>query len=243
MLGLIFADFDKIHFSLFGLDLVEPMALVTDSILGITSVVFGILVMRKMKTEHPFYSYWMWFFFVFGVGAFYGGLSHIFFNYWGVVGKFGTWIAGPISIYCIEQAMISAHPNSKTVNLLKGISFWKLVIVFTVWICIVTMGPIHEKPAIGFLPIAINTIVGVLISAGVLGRYYYKRGLSINYKYFVLGVIVMLPSAFIFLMKINLHPWFDKNDLSHVLLLAGIIYFYLGCKRLYKEGLNQDAYI
>ncbi|MFT4600362.1 MAG: hypothetical protein ACI857_000536 [Arenicella sp.] len=243
MLGLIFADFDKIHFSLFGLDLLEPMALVTDSILGIISVYFGFKLKKMTSSAHPFYTYWMWFFFVFGVGAFYGGLAHIFFNYWGVVGKFGTWIAGPISIYCIEQAMIAAHPNRKTVKLLKGISFWKLVIVFAIWTAIVTMGPIHEKPAIGFLPIAINTIVGVVISAGLLGRYYYKKGLSLNYKYFVLGVVVMLPSAFIFLMKINLHPWFDKNDLSHVLLLAGIVYLYTGCRRLYKEGLNQDAYI
>jgi hypothetical protein len=32
-------------------------------------------------------------------------------------------------------------------------------------------------------------------------------------------------------MKINLHQWFDKNDLSHILMMIGITYFYLGVKR------------
>jgi hypothetical protein len=41
----------------------------------------------------------------------------------------------------------------------------------------------------------------------------------------------MVPSAIIFLAKINPHPWFDKNDLSHVLLTIGIIYFYKGVQK------------
>lgn len=240
---MIFADFEKIEFTLFGWQMLEPMAVITDSFMGSLSVYFGIKVSR-LRTEHPFYSYWMWFFLIFGIGAFYGGLAHGFYNYWGVFGKIPTWLAGPISVYALEQAMISAHPNKKSVSLLKGLSFWKLIIVLKIWIIILCFAPLYEKPALGFLPIAINTILGVTATAGGIGWVLYKKkALSINYKYFVLGVLVMLPSAFVFLMKINLHPWFDKNDLSHVLMIAGISYFYFGIKKLYKEGVNQDAYL
>jgi hypothetical protein len=48
----------------------------------------------------------------------------------------------------------------------------------------------------------------------------------------------MLPASAIFLMKINLHQWFDKNDLSHVLMSAGIIYFYIGIAKISK-GLKE----
>ena len=239
---MIFADFEKIHFTLFGLDLLEPMALITDSILGILSVYFAIKI-KNFKTKHPFYQYWYWFFIVFGVGAFYGGFAHAFFGYWGVLGKFPSWIAGPVSIYFLEQAMIAGSKNNRQIKILKGISFWKMIIVFTVWILLLCFAPVWEKPSIGFLPIAINTIVGVSGAAGFIAHHYVKKGMSQSYRYFKLGVLIMLPTAFIFLMKINLHQWFDKNDLSHVLLGAGITYFYIGCKRLFKEGVNQDAYL
>ena len=42
----------------------------------------------------------------------------------------------------------------------------------------------------------------------------------------------MLPSFFIFLLKINPIQWFDKNDLSHIIIIAGNCFFYLGLQRL-----------
>lgn len=239
---MIGADFEKIHFVLAGFDLVEPMALILDSLLGGMSVYFGISVLR-LKSRHPFYLYWAGFFIIFGLGAFYGGLAHAFYNYWGYLGKIPTWLAGPISVYFLEQAMITVHPSRKALDRLKLISFWKLIVVLVIFILILSMADLTAKPGLGFLPIAINTIVGVSAFAGLLGSYYYRKKISINYKYFTLAVLVMLPSSAVFLLKINLHPWFDKNDLSHVLLGLGIIYFFLGIKRLHKQGIHKDAYL
>ena len=229
---MIGADFDKIHFELFGLDLVEPMALVTDSILGILSIYLGWRI-SKIKSDNPFYAYWKYFFLIFGIGAFIGGFAHAFYNYWGALGKFPSWIAGPVSVYCLEQAMISLYPNEKILNRLKLISVFKLIIVFIAFFLVCGLGSIQEKPSQAFLPIAINTILGVSLTAGVLGAIYKKR-ISEYYRYFYLGVLIMLPSAFVFLLKINLHQWFDKNDLSHVLLGAGIVYFYIGVNKVSK---------
>ncbi|MBD3639126.1 MAG: hypothetical protein HUJ25_17355 [Crocinitomicaceae bacterium] len=239
---MIGTDFEKIHFVLFGWDLVEPMALITDVIMGSISIYFGLKI-RSYKNAHPFYQYWMWFFLIFGIGSFYGGFAHAFFNYWGIPGKIPSWISGPISVYCLEQAMISINEKDKAYSRLKIFSFWKLILVFVAFILILSLANLEQKPGLGFLPIAINTILGVSAAAGVLGLIYYRKGYSALYKYFALGVLVMLPSAFVFLLKINLHPWFDKNDLSHLLLTIGIIYFYLGVKHLHKQGFHQDAYI
>ncbi|MEX1003393.1 MAG: hypothetical protein WDZ35_14845 [Crocinitomicaceae bacterium] len=239
---MIGADFDKIQFVLFGLELVEPMALITDVIMGTISIILGFKI-RKFNAAHPFYQYWMWFFLIFGIGAFYGGFAHTFYNYWGFVGKIPTWLAGPVSVYCLEQAMISVYPKEKTFVWLKTISFWKFIFVITTWILLLSLYDIEKKPSMGFLPIAINTIVGVSLTAGVLGFYYFKKKISPYYKYIALGVLIMIPSAFVFLLKINLHPLFDKNDLSHVLLTVGIIYFYIGIKRLYESNSIKDDYL
>ncbi len=230
---MIFQDFDKIHFHMFGMELVEPMAIIMDTLLGLLSLYFAYRV-SKIKSELPFYSYWKYFFLIFGVGAILGGLGHTFYIQWGVAGKFPSWICGPLSVYAFEQAMISIHPNSKRVSAFKLASFIKLLIVSIAFILICVNAPISEKPQLPFLPIAINTILGVSFTGGILGLRY-KKLISANYRYFYLGVLIMLPSAFIFLMKINLHQWFDKNDLSHLLMGLGIIYFAIGVLKVWKE--------
>jgi hypothetical protein len=48
----------------------------------------------------------------------------------------------------------------------------------------------------------------------------------------------MLPSAVFFFFKINLHPWFDKNDFSHVLFAIGISFFYRG---IVKTSFKKQA--
>jgi len=233
---MIGADFEKIHFVLFGLDLVEPMALILDTLLGGLSIYFGVKI-GLIKSNLPYYTYWKWFFLIFGIGAFTGGLGHTFINYWGMGGKFPSWICGPISVYCLEQAMISIHPDEKKLNLFKLLSALKLIVVYVIFIIICSQQSISLRMDLPFLPIAINTIVGVALTAGLLGLSYSKK-ISEKFRYFYLGVLVMIPSAVIFLMKINLHQWFDKNDLSHVLMLVGIIYFYIGIKKS-SESLNN----
>ncbi|NOQ74409.1 MAG: hypothetical protein GQ574_20535 [Crocinitomix sp.] len=230
---MIGADFEKIHFVLFGLDLVEPMAFITDTILGVLTVSWG-LYLNRIKIDIPFRSYWIWFFIVFGVGAFIGGLGHTFFMHWGVPGKIPSWLLGPLSIFLLEQGMISAHPDIRKLTLYKLLSFWKMILVYIAFGIVLYMAPEAKKSTLPFLPIAINTIVGVILTAGLLGNYYSKK-IAIEFKYFVFGVLILLPTAFIFLFKINLHQWFDKNDLSHILMMIGIYYFYLGTKKTIKK--------
>lgn len=225
---MIGADFEKIQFVLFGLELVEPMAIITDTILGGLSLFYGFKLL-KIQNKLAFYTYWKWFFIVFGVGAFVGGLGHTFINQWGVIGKFPSWLCGPLSVYCLEQAMISIYPNEKKFEYFKLASTLKMIACYAIFFYIYATQPIAEKIELPFLPIAINTILGVSLTAGLLGLKYTKL-FTAGFNYFYLGVLVMIPSAFIFLMKINLHQWFDKNDLSHVLMAAGITYFYFGIK-------------
>lgn len=233
---MIGADFEKIHFVLFGLNLVEPMAFITDLIMGSLSIYFAFKV-RQIDSNLAFYTYWRLFFVIFGYGAILGGIGHTFFNQFGVAGKFPSWICGPLSVYCLEQAMISIHPVEKRFNFLKLLSTLKMLVIYVIFIVICLNVSIEENIGLPFLPIAINTILGVSFTAGILALWY-KKKLSSKFKYFYLGVLVMLPASAIFLLKINLHQWFDKNDLSHVLMTAGIIYFYIGITKISK-GLKE----
>lgn len=226
---LVGVDFEKIQFVLFGLNLTEPMAFITDSLLFVISIILAFLL-NNVKSNHPSKTYWIWFFIVFGVGAFLGGIGHTFVNYLGIGGKFPSWIAGPISIYLLEQGVIAAHPNENKLSLFKIISFWKMIFVYVAFGLVYYFAPIERVFELPFLPIAINTIIGVILTAGFLANSY-RQKVDPSFKYMIIGVLVLLPTAFIFLLKININPWFDKNDFSHVLMAIGIIFFYLGVKK------------
>jgi len=235
MIGI---DFPKIEFQLFGLDLLEPMSLITDGILGLLSIFFA-FKLAKINSKLPFYIYWKWFFLIFGIGMIFGGIGHTFYNQLGMYGKVWAWIFGPIGIFLSEKAMIATHWNTKTKKTLNKLIILEMILTYIAFIILLFTADDSKKSTLPFLPIAINTMVGFIGVVGILS-FKYTEKLSVKFKYFWLGILIMLPTALIFLMKINLHQWFDKNDFSHILFIIGITYFFLGVYNLSK-GLKQTA--
>lgn len=231
-------DFPKIEFQLFGLDLLEPMALITDGVLGFLSIFFAYRI-AKVDSNLPFYKYWKLFFLVFGIGMIFGGIGHTFYNQLGMYGKVWAWIYGPIGIFLAEKAMIATHWDQNKKQLFNKLIIIEMILTYIAFVILLIFADESKKSTLPFLPIAINTMVGFIGFVGVLS-FKYTEKLSAKFKYFWLGILIMLPTALIFLMKINLHQWFDKNDFSHILFIIGITYFFLGVNSLSK-GLKQTT--
>jgi len=229
-------DFPKIEFQLFGLELLEPMALITNSMLGLIALFFAHKT-SKFKSKSPFYKYWKFFFFFFGIGVLLGGIGHTFYNQLGIYGKIQGWLLGPLTIYFAERAMVSVHWQPSKIKILNKLAIVKLIIVYTIFVILLMVSSDSKLSTQPFLPIAINTIIGLIGFVGILG-FKYTNKLSAKFNYFWFGVLVLMPTALIFLLKINIHLWFDKNDFSHLIFCLGITYFYLGVNALDK-GLKQ----
>ncbi len=225
---------EKIEFAMFGLDLVEPNTLITDGILGLLSMFLGLKI-GQLAAPQNFFRNWQRFLLIFGLGAFLGGLGHVFYNYLGIAGKVPAWVLGIISVYFIEYSMISIHPEKRMITILTRISSIKLIILLGSVMLVLASGDPGNKENLCIVLVILNSLLGVTLSAGLLGLHYYRLGISENYGFLVLGVMVMLPSSAVFLMDINLYQWFDKNDLSHLLLAIGIIIFYMGLVRLHYQ--------
>jgi len=235
---MIGVDYPKIEFQLFGLELLEPMALITDSVLGFLSLFFA-FKLTKINSKLPFYIYWKWFFIIFGIGMIFGGIGHTFYNQLGMKGKVLAWVFGPIGIFLSEKAMIATHWNNKTKTILNKLIVVEMIITYVAFVILLLTADKSKISTLPFLPIALNTIIGFIGVVGMLS-FKYTEKLSVKFKYFWLGILIMLPTALIFLMKINLHQWFDKNDFSHILFIIGITYFFLGVHHLSK-GLKQTT--
>lgn len=213
-----------------GLQCLEPMALVIDTIIAL--ICFFILYkLSKSTVNHSFFTYWKSFFFVFGLATLIGGFGHFFYNYWGIAGKIPTWILAPIALYFLEQAMISVYPDRKKIPLFKLISFWKYILVLGIWILVLVFADLSVNEKKPFLPIVINSGLSLSI-IGVGFAAYYAKKINSNYKYLMYGTIASVPALFITIFKVNLHPWFNREDFGHVLIIITLIYYYFGLKKV-----------
>ena len=207
---------DKIAFNLFGLHLLEPMALITNWIMS----AFSLFAYLKLKnTAIHDVVYWKKFFFWFAISTFFGGIGHLFFNYFDILGKFPNWITGVLSGYFAGKAII--------VNLKNNALEKKYELFLIIKGAILLLASIAT---LKFVFVAVDAIITYVIFCGFMANSLYKKGI-VELKYMMYGVIVCLPSIFIFFFKINPHRWLNKDDLSHLLMLACIIFFYIGAKK------------
>jgi hypothetical protein len=67
----------------------------------------------------------------------------------------------------------------------------------------------------------------------------WKEGLE-EMKFFVIGILVLLPSAFIFLLNINLHLYLNRDDLSHFIILLTIVFFLIAIRKNNQRFLKKE---
>ena len=215
-----------IEFKLFGLNLQEPMALVTNWMMS----AFCFYAFLKLRSNFDFdVIWWKRFFLFFAISTFFGGLGHLLFKYFDRPGKFPNWIIGSTAAYFAGKAMI-VHVQNKLIQ--KRLEFILIVKSFLLVIVAVYLQD--------FIFIAIDSITTYIYFCGILGFILYSRGV-LEMKFICRAVIICLPSSFIFIYKINLHKWLNKDDLSHLLMLTCLIFFYVGAsKRAEKNDLDSQ---
>ena len=225
-------DFNPVEFQLFGIDLIEPNALIGDTFIALVSLFFGYKV-YKMNQNSAFFKNWNIFFIIFGISFIGGGLGHSFFNQWGVQGKYFGWVTSIIAVYFIEQAMISLYPNEKKQTLFKKLSIYKFILAEISLISIFIFADLDANPQKGLLVPSVSTAIGFITCLLILGLNYQKT-ITPSFKWFWISVLTMIPSAIFQGMKISIAPLFDRNDMSHILLVIALVLYFLGVK-----GYNQ----
>lgn len=234
---MIGQDFPKIEWHILGLDLLEPNAMLGDIILFTTSLILAGKI-KKYKSSDSFYQYWQRFFICFGWSFLFGGFGHLLYNYLGLWGKYPAWLLGMLATYYLTNAMISLwhkeHQKEHFRYLTKGLLFLGVGIELGVFM-LVDMQIDQSKGL--FVPTLVSGI-GLIFSLGFLGIHYQKN-IDPGFKYLWMAALVLLPNALIQNQKINLHPWFDRNDFSHVLLLFSLLLYFLAIFRT-KNALQNN---
>jgi hypothetical protein len=233
---LIGKDFDKIEFELFGLDLLEPNAFIGDTII-LSIALYLAYRTSKLTSNNPYFTYWKWFFVVFGFGFFMGGIGHMLFNYFGVPGKYFSWYSGIVASVLVELAMISLFPKKHIQPLLRKIAFFKMGFAFCAATYVFATVDLTIDPSKGLVVPTLNSVIGLGLTLGALG-YYYSKKIDRSFRFLWMSTLILIPSAVFQSMKINFHQWFDRNDVSHVLLITSMLMYFISLKK-YAESLKS----
>ncbi|HNS42421.1 MAG TPA: hypothetical protein PKN22_06650 [Taishania sp.] len=232
-------DFPKIEFQLFGLDLLEPNGFIGNFLIFLLSMYFYFKVKKiEQQGSNDFLKNWRLFYLFFGFSFFLGGFGHLLYNYFQVAGKIPSWFFSLFAPYYIENAMISIYPNEKRKPLYRKISLLKLVILIAAEAILLINMDISHKPEIGLIIPSLASVLGLVLCLGVLGIYYKTKihDSFINLWYAMLLLFFsLLPQIF----KFNIHPYWDRNDLSHFLLLFTLVLYYQAVKKHHEFELTH----
>jgi len=225
-------DFPKIEWEVLGFELLEPNAFIGDTIIAALAVVLFWKTRALYRKNMNSYNYlWMWFFLVFGIGFFVGGVGHLMYNYFGIYGKYGAWFIGIFSSLLLELAMVSQLANYKP--LIERIVLGKATLALILLIVLVSTTDLSTEPLKGLIIPTINSFIGLLFALGYLG-YRYTKTKSKDFRYLYLSIVVLLPTILFQALKINFHPWFDRNDVSHVLIIITLLLYFTSLRKVQR---------
>jgi|LakMenEpi03Aug12_release.lakeMendotaPanAssembly.Ray.scaffolds.fasta_scaffold307934_1 hypothetical protein len=225
---MIGQDFEKIHFDIWGFHFLEPNALIGDLILFGIAFYFSLKI-KNLNNQHPFFKNWRRFYLLFSLSFLIGGIGHFCFNYLGLWGRYPSWIIGMLATYFICLAQFSLWPKQNQQQLFKNLAALLLFIGIALEIYVFNTQNLSLDQSKGLTIPSIISGIGFVFSLFILGIYY-QRTIHPQFKYFWMAVLTLLPNAYIQGQKLNLAPWFDRNDFSHILLGISLYLYWKGIK-------------
>ena len=201
---------------MWGLQLLEPMALILNLVMSFQSFLYYQKIRASFAS--PFSAYFSKFFLFISISTFFAAWSHLFYNYLGLAGKIPGWATSIISISMLEYAMvIYLYPKGNI--LLKSIIAILIASAFGLLIF-----------ELKFLWVAIHTAIGIVLFLGVPFSIRIAKGTD-QVGFFFWGFISLLILLPVEVLRLNLHPWFQHHEISHIFMICALYCFSKGVRQ------------
>lgn len=184
------------------------MSIFWDGLITIITFFFFVKLRNNQTTKTN--KYFALFFVWMGISTLLGLFGHLFFLYFGFLGKFPSWFCIVITSYYFSLAILRINQ----VPLKK----WK---VFLLLKGLILLSLSYLNYTFNF--VAIDSVFSYIL----LGTYFGKKlNKEMKNNFLLLGSLLILPTLFIFGLKIQIHPYFNKDDFSHLFILISLFFYY-----------------
>ncbi len=202
----------------------EPMTVLTDLLLaGICFLAYFRL--RQLNNSNRIGRYFAAYFLCLGLGSFFGALlSHAFIYKLPVHLKLLSWLfvllsVGFLSVASLDMARPLLNPVFSRIISRLNVLLFIVAAFYTIW-------------NLAFSPVKYYTIFGMVIMVGLLSIFVYRKTGKKGHARLATAVGIGILSVFVFSYEWGFGPWFNHNDLSHVILSFATILLYKGASLL-----------
>lgn len=209
-------NFEVIQYELFGLTLQEPMALIYNWLVAVLCFVWFL----QIKPIDKFTQNWRSFFLIFAIATFCAGFAHSLYQYTGIYGKMPHWVGGIISGYFVGKAMLSLLETSSVKKLLNVLLYVKLIVNISLALLLET-----------FTFVLIDSALTYIVYCAGISISLVRKGNS-TFKLFVWGVVISFLGAISFILKLDISKYFNREDFSHIFVLASLILYYIAVNKV-----------
>jgi len=198
----------------------EPITTATDLLMAAICF-YAYFRIKQQESAKRIKWYFKYYFLTLGLGTLFGGLlGHAFLYRLSPSWKLVSWIFILISVALMAHALLElarplvkpgftrmiARLNLLILSIALFVSFWTLA----------------------FSPVKLYTIFGMFVVVGSLSFFIFQKTGSKGVVRIMVAVMLGLISAFIFSYEWGLSPWFNHNDICHVILSFSTIIIYKG---------------
>ncbi len=225
----VFEKFIQPSIEILNIRIDEPITTATDLLLAAICF-YAFLQIRKQDYTGRGKRYFKYYFLILGLGAMTGGLFGHAFQYRLTEGwKLVSWVLTLGSVALIAHALMDvAKPLVKPIisKILYrfNILIFALALFFTLW-------------SMAFSPVKYYTIFGMVIMVGSLCYFIYRKTESRGVLIVMGAVGVGILSAVVFSYEWGLSPWFNHNDISHVILSFSAFSLYKGAALIMESSI------
>ena len=198
----------------------EPVVFLTNWLIAVQCI-YLFKKLHSLHSDQPTVFHWKFFFLLFGGSTFFGGLSHLLFHYTGLAGKIPGWSLAILSITFLERAVFDT--NREKNRFWIRLVWWQTGVIFLLLIL-----------DFRFIWVTVQTVVGLVLVLGIYSFIQIRKGRQ-NWKGFLFGIGWMILSVPVVVLKIDPSPWFNRHDISHLLMMLCLHQFYLTILKISKE--------
>jgi len=209
----------------------EPVTTATDLLMAAICF-YAYIRIKKNESTQRIKSYFKYFFLTLGLGTMFGGLlGHAFLYRLAPQWKLLSWIFILISVTVMAHALLElARPLVKPwiTRLIGGFNLLLMAFIL-----------VYTISTLAFSGVQYYSIFGMIVIVGSFSFYIFQKTGSRGTAMFLVAVGVSLLPAFVFSFKWGLSPWFNHNDISHVVLSMSVVVFYKGASLILDTKITQ----
>jgi hypothetical protein len=203
----------------------EPVTAITDWLITFACFLLAFRIVRTKKNT-PF----VLFFILQGTSTLFGGVAHGFYYEFGLVMHQVAWIFAGLAVLALQWSLNAQMPTVSSRISLNSVALLQFS-VFAVFAL---------QPSANFLPVAINSAVGLVFMVLPVAIYLKIR---LHYQwtvFFFRGIGVLALAGLVNATGLHPHAWFNGNDLAHLIIIAAMFLFYQGVDKFSQIQISDS---